>query len=361
MNNTALAIIQPDELDVIQRTGRMLAASGYFDAKGESAQAIAMMATKILAGREMGIGPFAAVNGIHIISGKPSVGANLQASAVKSSGRYDYRVRELTDKVCRIEFFERVDGKWESVGVSEFTAEDARKAGTKNMDKYPKNMLFARAMSNGVRFHAPNIFGGNAVYVPEELGADVDDEGNVIEVSGRRIDTATGEIVESDVNFYNASQTAQDAQDNPFDDSTAYYVHAWHTLTGNAYDFVNWIQALHRKDEPCSDKQYQFLTGIVDDLTNEYHGYALSILCQAEISGANKPSRMAAKALLRHLQTEINAVDENNKEIKDDKGKTVKVANPDYRADFADIVTALCQEKAAQEAQSSNGKSKVAA
>lgn len=195
MNSTALAVIQPDELSTIERTGRMLAASGYFDAKGEGAQAIAMMATKILAGREIGIGPFAAVNGIHIIQGKPSIGANLLASAVKGSNRYDYRVREMTDKVCRIEFFERVGGKLESLGISEFTADDARKAQTKNMDKFPKNMLFARAMSNGVRFYTPDVFNGNAVYVPEELGADVDAEGNVVEVTPRRVDMDTGEIL----------------------------------------------------------------------------------------------------------------------------------------------------------------------
>lgn len=178
--NTALAVIQPDELDTIQRTGRMLAASGYFDGKGEGTQAVAMMATKILAGREIGIGPFASVNGIHIIQGKPSIGANLLASAVKGSGRYDYRVREMTDKVCRIEFLQKTQSGWESLGVSEFTADEARKAGTKNMDKFPKNMLFARAMSNGVRFFVPDVFNGNAVYVPEELGAEVNENGEPI-------------------------------------------------------------------------------------------------------------------------------------------------------------------------------------
>lgn len=347
MNNTALAIIQPDELDTIQRTGRMLAASGYFDAKGESAQSIAMMATKILAGREMGIGPFAAVNGIHIISGKPSVGANLQASAVKSSGRYDYRVRELTDKACRIEFFERVDGKWESVGVSEFTAEDARKAGTKNMDKYPKNMLFARAMSNGVRFHAPNIFGGNAVYVPEELGADVDDEGNVIEVSGRRVEQATGEILEpvKDIDFGMGKPVNGNGHiDNPFDGEPAYYAAAWQKLTGKHYELVNWIRQLHLKSEQCSKAQYGLVTGIVDALTSNEHNYALSVLCQAEISKANMPSKEAASALLKFLQKEINAIDENGNEIKGNNGKPVKVANPQYRQDMADMITEIAAQ-----------------
>lgn len=198
MNSTALAIIQPDELDTIQRTGRMLAASGYFDAKGDGPQAVAMMATKILAGREMGFGPFASVNGVHIINGKPSIGANLMASAVKSRGRYNYKIIELTAKICRIEFYEREGEKWVSAGVSEYTIDEApAELKAKPVWKaYPKNMLFARALSNGVRWYCPDVFSGNAVYVPEELGADVDGDGNVIEVTPRRVDTSTGEILD---------------------------------------------------------------------------------------------------------------------------------------------------------------------
>ena len=183
MMTTELAVIESNELETIQRTGKMLAASGYFEGKGDSPQAIAMMATKIMAGREMGFGPFASVNGIHIIQGKPTVGANLMAAAVKGSARYDYRVREMTDKVCKIEFFEREGDKKTSIGISEFTAADATKAGTKNMDKFARNMLFARAMSNGVRWYCPDIFNGNAIYVPEEMGADLTADGDVIEGS----------------------------------------------------------------------------------------------------------------------------------------------------------------------------------
>jgi hypothetical protein len=155
MNTTTLAVIQPDELDTIQRAARMLAVSNYFDGKGDNPQAIAMLATKILAGREMGFGPFASANGIHIIQGRPSVGANLMASAVKSSGRYNYRVKEMTADKCAIEFFEREGDKWASIGVSEFTKADAIAAKTQNMDKFARNMLFARAMSNGHE-HARN-------------------------------------------------------------------------------------------------------------------------------------------------------------------------------------------------------------
>ena len=119
---------------------------------------------KIIAGQEMGISPMAAMNGIHIIQGKPVVGAGLMAARVKSFGKYDYKVKQHDDKVCSIEFFQ---GK-ESLGVSTFTIDDAKKAGTKNLDKFPRNMLFARAMSNGVKWYTPDIY-EQPVYVPEEM------------------------------------------------------------------------------------------------------------------------------------------------------------------------------------------------
>jgi len=192
---TALANVSSN-IDDIQRVARLLAASGYFDAKGSSEQAIAQIATKILAGREMGYGEFTSVQGIHVIQGKPAMSANLMAAAVKASARYDYRVRQMDDSAVKVEFFERVGGKLESLGMSTFTAEDAKRAGTQHLQKFPRNMMFARAMSNGVKWFCPDVFFGNVVYVPEELGATVDGDGNVIDVDYTTVDRVTGEIKE---------------------------------------------------------------------------------------------------------------------------------------------------------------------
>src|SRR5690606_23609766 len=96
--------------------------------------------------------------------GKPTMGAGLIASTVKGSGKYDYKVKEMSDKVCSIDFFQGKD----NIGNSTFTIEDARKAQTKNLEKFPKNMLFARAISNGVKWFCPDVFSG-PVYVPEEM------------------------------------------------------------------------------------------------------------------------------------------------------------------------------------------------
>jgi hypothetical protein len=140
--------------------GKAFAESGMFPDTKSAAQAI----VKIQAGQEIGIPPFAAMSGIHIIQGKPTIGAGVIAAIVKGSGKYDYRVKESTEKICSIDFFQ---GK-ELLGNSTFTMEDAKKAGTKNLDKFPKNMLFARAISNGVKWYTPDVFSG-PVYVPEEM------------------------------------------------------------------------------------------------------------------------------------------------------------------------------------------------
>ena len=181
-----LAVREEVNVGDLRQTAQLLAMSGYFEAKGNGEQAVAQLATKILAGREMGFGPYASVNGIHIIQGKPTVSANLMAAAVKASGRYDYRVRQMDDEAVAVEFFEVVGGKRESLGVSTFTKADATKAGTQNLQKFARNMMFARAMSNGVRWYCPDVFMAGGVYTPEELGATVDaDTGEIIEVDGK--------------------------------------------------------------------------------------------------------------------------------------------------------------------------------
>lgn len=156
----------------IQTMAKTFAESGMFtDAKG-----MAQAFVKIQAGQEIGIPPFAAMSGIHIIQGKPTLGAGLIASALKGSGKYDYRVKEMNDKICSIDFLQGT----EVIGNSSFTIEDAKKALTKNIDKFPKNMLFARAISNGVKWFCPDVFSG-PVYVPEEM-PEVTVDANYIEV-----------------------------------------------------------------------------------------------------------------------------------------------------------------------------------
>ena len=171
--NTQLTTVTTINTTDIMNISKAFYESGMFTDIKSVAQAM----VKISAGQEIGIPPFASMTGIHIIQGKPTLGAGLIASRLKGSGKYDYRVVEASEKVCSIDFYQGNT----KIGNSTFTIEDARKALTKNIDKFPKNMLFARAISNGVKWYCPDIFSG-PVYVPEEMQVVTTEEATHVEV-----------------------------------------------------------------------------------------------------------------------------------------------------------------------------------
>jgi hypothetical protein len=156
-----------DSLSEVVEVAKLLAASGYFEGVRDMAQAV----TKILAGREIGMGPVASLAGVYIERGKPCYSANSIAAAIKRSGRYNFTVKELTDTSCTLVFFEA--GK--QVGVSTFTMADAEKAeltrgkNAHSWRHYPRNMLFARALTNGARWYCADVGNGVAMYTREEL------------------------------------------------------------------------------------------------------------------------------------------------------------------------------------------------
>ncbi len=159
MENKLTTIHQLSTNDVMNMA-KVFAESGMFADTKQAAQAF----VKIQAGQEIGIPPFQSMSGIHIIQGKVTIGAGVIASRVKGSGKYDYKVIKQDDTICSLDFYQ---GK-EKLGNSAFTIEDAKKALTKNIDKFPRNMLFARAVSNGVKWYCPDVFSG-PVYTPEEM------------------------------------------------------------------------------------------------------------------------------------------------------------------------------------------------
>ncbi|MDR7496812.1 MAG: hypothetical protein QN174_07635 [Armatimonadota bacterium] len=144
--------------------GGILVRSGYF----ADTRAVSQAIVKVLRGQELGIGPVTAMSEIHVIDGKPSMSATLMAALVRRAG-YDYRVK-LDEGSCEITFYRN----GQEIGRSIFTEDDARTAGLltdpkrPSWQRYRRNMLFARAMSNGARWYCPEIFGGSA-YSTEEL------------------------------------------------------------------------------------------------------------------------------------------------------------------------------------------------
>jgi hypothetical protein len=193
--NQALATVQykPTDLDT-NTLGSVLVKSGFFQDTKDVAQAI----VKVLAGRELGFGPIASMQGVYIVKGRVTLSANLVGAAIQRSGKYRYVVKTLTNDACTLVFRGPDNTSFEST----FTIQDAQQAGlaSGNYKTFPRNMLFARALTNGARWFCPEVFNG-PIYTPDELGAVVNDEGQVIEVTASEpapqpaaVDQETGEM-----------------------------------------------------------------------------------------------------------------------------------------------------------------------
>jgi len=192
MNNTALQLRQADSMSLteLQTLGAVLAKSGFFADTKDAAQAC----VKVMAGMELGFPAIASITGVYIVKGKVTLSANLMAAAIKRSGKYNYKVRQLDETGCKIEFFEG----GESLGVSSFTKKDAQDAGFvgETWKKFFRNMAFARALSNGAKWFTPDIFGG-PIYTPDELGAEIDgDTGEVITLPAEDVQIIQPRVVE---------------------------------------------------------------------------------------------------------------------------------------------------------------------
>ena len=178
----SLVLTKLNTVEDLARVGDVFVKSGFFADTRDAAQAI----VKVMAGQELGFAPIASMTGVYIVKGKVSLSANLIAAAVKRSGRYTFRVRKHDAQVCEIEFFELDKaGNKESIGISSFSMQEAAQAGlasSATWKNFPRNMLYARAMSNGAKWYCPDVFGG-PVYTPDELGATIDGEtGEVIDI-----------------------------------------------------------------------------------------------------------------------------------------------------------------------------------
>jgi len=145
--------------------GDVFVKSGMFKDLKSQAQAV----VKILAGRELGLAPLESMTNIYIVNGKVALQAKIIGSLIKKSPRYDYTINKLEDEECSITFFSINGEKRTEIGKSTFTKANAAKAGLINKDvwkNYPRNMMFARALSNGARWYCSDVFCG---YTAEEI------------------------------------------------------------------------------------------------------------------------------------------------------------------------------------------------
>jgi hypothetical protein len=160
-------LIDMDELKRPMAIGQVFASSGMFPDIKSQAQAV----VKILAGKEIGLSPFESMAGIYVVNGKLALTSKVMSGLIKRSKTYDYIVKKLDDQECIITIMK---GDKE-LGTSSFSIKDAAKAGLVNKEPwkaYPRNMLFARAVSNACRFYCPEVVSG--YYTVEEL-SDISD------------------------------------------------------------------------------------------------------------------------------------------------------------------------------------------
>lgn len=122
--------------------------------------------------------PMAAITGIHVIEGKPSASAALISALVRRAG---HRLRVKGNGVKAVAQIVRSDDP-EFTFESEWTIERAQQAGLTGKavwKNYPAAMLKARAISEVARDACEEALSGMH-YTPEELGAEVDADGEIV-------------------------------------------------------------------------------------------------------------------------------------------------------------------------------------
>lgn len=147
-------------VDQIERMAIAVSKSGLFGAKTPE-QAMALM----LIAQAEGLHPAIAARDYHIIQNRPALKADAMLARFQAAGG---RVKwlEMTDVHCEGEFSHPAGG---TVTI-EWTIAMAERAGlTKNQTwkQYPRQMLRARCVSEGIRSVFPGVLVGT--YTPEEI------------------------------------------------------------------------------------------------------------------------------------------------------------------------------------------------
>lgn len=125
-------------------------------------------------GTALGVPPMTAIQGVHVIEGKPTLSADLMAALVRREG-HKLRTGISRDGETRVGWAELVRGDDPDFTFrTEWTWQRATNAGLVGKavwKRYPEAMLKARAVTEVIREGASEVLHGMA-YTPEELGFD---------------------------------------------------------------------------------------------------------------------------------------------------------------------------------------------
>ena len=176
--STDLVKAEAQQLDAYIRNAEKLAGASLLPAQYQRQPANILLA--IQTGAPLGFTAMQSIHGIHVIKGKPTMSADMTAAAVRRAG---HKLRITGDDTHAVAVLIRSDDP-EFEYRCEWTLDRAKKAGLLGNDtwaKYPAAMLRARAITEVARAGASEALYG-VVYTPEELGAEVDEDGAVIDV-----------------------------------------------------------------------------------------------------------------------------------------------------------------------------------
>lgn len=152
-----IAVIPVSE---VERMAVAVAKSGLFGVSTPE-QALALMLVAQAEGRH----PASAAKEYHIIKGRPALKADaMLARFQQAGGKVSWD--ERSDTKVSATFLHELGG---SLAVT-WTIDDAKRAGLASGDnwkKYPRQMLSARVISEGVRAVYPSVVSG--IYTPEEV------------------------------------------------------------------------------------------------------------------------------------------------------------------------------------------------
>jgi len=166
-------------------------------------------AIKIIAGKELGFTPFQSMSMFDFIQGRPTLNAHGKATLINSSGDFRLKINELTAERCCIDVCRKNDqGEWKVINIATFTIEDAALAdlttgkNAHSWKKYPRNMLFARCVSNIWRWDCAELNTRRFEEIREFSAAELEDETAVAMparddvIDGEIVDMQTGEVLD---------------------------------------------------------------------------------------------------------------------------------------------------------------------
>jgi hypothetical protein len=169
----------PEKMDY----ARALAESGMLPAQYRKQPANLLYALEYAG--SLGLHPMAAITGVHVIEGKPSASSALISALVRRAGHKLRVTGNDQEAVAQIVRADDPDFKFEARWTMA-RAEQAGLAKKQVWRNYPAAMLKARAITEVARDACEEALSGMH-YTPEELGANVDAEGNPVDAEVQQL------------------------------------------------------------------------------------------------------------------------------------------------------------------------------